>query len=136
MHREAFQPVSTFDFGINRSERSHQVRWLAPLLARPEGRAWFLEQLDCPCSPEEAWTARVFHLCFPLRDIFTADYYQCRGNPELEYQFIAYYNDLFGLPEDFGVHEVWLTAPPQRDSPPSGWWARRLVRGFPAGAHS
>lgn len=53
----------------------------------------------------------MFHLCFPLRDIFTEDYYQCRGKPDLAKQFIAYYNCLFGLPEDFGVHKVWLTAP-------------------------
>jgi hypothetical protein len=107
---QGFQPVATFCWEINRAERSRQVRWLAPLLDRPEGCAWFLERLHCPCTPDEARTADVFHLCFPLRDIFTCDYNQCRGTPHLEDQFIAYYNRLFGLPEDFGVQEVWRTA--------------------------
>lgn len=111
MPSKEFQPVSDFSFEINRAERSRQVRWLAPLLDQPEGRIWFLERLGCPCTPDEAQDAEVFHLCFPLRDIFTADYYQCRGKPQLEDQFIAYYNNLFGLPEDFGVREVWHTAP-------------------------
>jgi hypothetical protein len=111
MTRQIFQPVSEFNFDVNRSERSHQVRWLAPLLAQPDGRAWFLDRLACPCSPEEAQKASVFHLCFPLRDVFTADYYQCRGDTDLEDQFIAYYNCLFDLPEGFGVQEVWHTAP-------------------------
>jgi len=109
--QEQFQPISDFSFDINRAERSQQVRWLVPLLAQPEGRIWFLERLRCLRTPEEAREAKVFHLCFPLRDIFTADYYQCRGHPQLEDQFIAYYNRLFGLPEDFGVQEVWRTAP-------------------------
>ena len=106
-----FRPVSTFSWEINRAERSHQVRWLAPLLDQPEGRAWFLERLRCPCTPDEARAAEVFHLCFPLRDIFTADYYQCRGTPHLEDQFIGYYNRLFGLPEDFGVVESYKVVP-------------------------
>jgi hypothetical protein len=111
MSRETqFQPITTFSWNINRAERSRQVRWLVPLLDRPEGRAWFLERLECPCTRDEARAAEVFHLCFPLRDIFTADYYQCRGTPHLEDQFIAYYNRLFSLPEDFGVNEVWRTA--------------------------
>ncbi len=109
--RPRFQPVTTFCWDVNRAERSQQVRWLAPLLDQPEGRAWFLERLACPCSPAEARTADVFHLCFPLGDIFTADYHRCRGNSHLEDQFIAYYNCLFGLPEGFGVEEVWRTAP-------------------------
>jgi len=108
---EQFSPISDFSFDVNRAERSHQVRRLAPLLDRPEGRAWFLEQLQCPCTLDEARAADVFHLCFPLRDIFTADYYRCRRTPRLEDQFIAYYNRLFGLPEDFGVQEIWRTAP-------------------------
>ncbi len=111
MTQKSFQPVSAFSWEINRAERSHQVRYLVPLLDQPEGRVWFLERLGCPCIPDEAREAEVFHLCFPLRDIFTADYYQCRGQPELEDRFIAYYNDLFGLPQGFGVHEVWRTAP-------------------------
>lgn len=108
---EVFRPVETFSWQINRAERTQQVRLLVPLLDRPEGRAWFLGRLRCPCTPEEALEAEVFHLCFPLRDIFTADYYQCRGKRRLEDQFIAYYNRLFGLPDDFGVREVWRTAP-------------------------
>jgi len=108
---DVFRPVETFSWQINRAERTQQVRLLVPLLDRPEGRAWFLGRLRCPCTPEEALEAEVFHLCFPLRDIFTADYYQCRGKRPLEDQFIAYYNRLFGLPEDFGIQEVWRTAP-------------------------
>jgi hypothetical protein len=108
---QQFHPVSTFSWNINHAERSRQVRWLVPLLDQPEGRAWFLERLECPCTRDEARVAAVFHLCFPLRDIFTADYYQCRGTSHLEDQFIAYYNRLFSLPEDFGVNEVWRTAP-------------------------
>jgi hypothetical protein len=106
-----FQPVDTFSWQINHAERSRQVRWLAPLLNRPEDRIWFLDRLQCPCTPDEARAAEVFHLCFPLRDIFTVDYYQCRGTPHLEDQFIAYYNRLFGLPEDFGANQVWRMAP-------------------------
>jgi hypothetical protein len=108
---QQFHPVSTFSWNINRAERSRQVRWLVPLLDRPEGRAWFLERLECPCTADEARAAEVFHFGFPLRDIFTADYYQCRGTPHLEDQFIAYYNRLFSLPKDFGVDDVWRTAP-------------------------
>lgn len=111
MPDQIFQPVSTFDFEVNRAERSHQVRWLAPLLAQSEGRVWFLRRLNCPCSQEEARAAQVSHLCFPLRDLFTADYYHCRGHTELENQFITYYNDVFGLPAGFGVQKVWRTAP-------------------------
>jgi len=106
MTQKSFQPVSAFSWEINRAERSRQVRWLAPLLRRPQGRIWFLDRMRCPCPPDEARDADVFHLCFPLRDIFTADYYQCRGILHLEDQFITYYNRLFGLPEDFGVDEV------------------------------
>jgi hypothetical protein len=122
-----FQPVETFTWEANRSERSHQARWLVPLLAQPDGREWFCDQVECPCSSEVARAADVFHLCFPLRDVFTTDYYQCRGNPILEDQFIAYYNRLFALPEDFGVHEIWRTAPNNEIRHPaaggrSGWF--------------
>ena len=131
-----FQPVSTFSWDINRAERAHQVRWLAPLLAQPEGRVRFLERLGCPCTPDEARDAKVFHLCFPLRDIFTADYYECRGHPQLEDQFIAYYNDLFGLPQDFGLHEVWRTAPGNEIRHPAaggraGWYEDFLRERIP-----
>jgi hypothetical protein len=108
---QEFQPVTTFSWDINRAERSRQVRWLAPLLDRPEDRVWFLERLECPCTSDEARAAQVFHLCFPLRDVFTDDYYQCRGTPHLEDQFIAYYNHLFDLREDLGINEAWRTAP-------------------------
>lgn len=106
-----FHPVETLIWKINRAERSHQVHLLAPLLQIPAGRAWFLRKLQCPCDEPESSAAEVFHLCFPLRDVFTTDYYQCRGTTDLEYQFIAYYNELFGFPQGFGVQEVWLTAP-------------------------
>lgn len=109
--RPSFQPVSAFTWEINRAERSRQIRWLVPLLDAPEGREWFLERLGCPCSAAEAASSQAFHLCFPLRDILTADYYQCRGNPSLEDEFIRYYNCLLGLPADFGITEIWHTAP-------------------------
>lgn len=107
-----------------------------PLLDQPEGRVWFLERLGCPCIPDEAREAEVFHLCFPLRDIFTADYYQCRGTLHLEDQFIAYYNRLFGLPEDFGVDEVWHTAPGGQIRHPAaggraGWYEAFLQERIP-----
>jgi hypothetical protein len=106
-----FEPVTTFSWAVNRAERSLQARWLVPLLNCPEGRVWFLKQLACPCTDSEAKELQVFHLCFPLRDVFTADYYQCRGDPQRENQFIAYYNRLFDLPDDFGINEIWRTAP-------------------------
>lgn len=106
-----FNPVTSFTWDINRAERSRQVRWLAPLLDATEGRVWFLRKLECPCSDTEAAAAEVFHLCFPLRDLFTADYYQCRGHREREDAFIRYYNCLLGLPVDFGIEAVWRTAP-------------------------
>ncbi len=108
---KTFQPVDTFSWEVNRAERTQQAHLLVPLLDRSEGRAWLLERLKCPCTREEALAAEVFHLCFPLRDLFTKDYYQCRGTSDLEDQFIAYYNKLFDLPEGFGVEEVWRTAP-------------------------
>jgi len=108
---KTFQPVDRFSWEVNRAERTQQVRLLVPLLNRAEGCGWLLERLSCPCTRDEAQAAEVFHLCFPLRDIFTKDYYECRGTPQLEDRFIAYYNDLFGLPEGFGVKEVWRTAP-------------------------
>lgn len=127
-----FRPVPTFYWDINRTKRSHQVHWLAPLLDDPEGRAWFLEQLECPCTPDEARTAEVFHLCLPLRDIFTEDYYRCQGESHLEDQFIAYYNRLFDLPEDFGVQDVWRTAPGKEIRHPAargrGGWYDDLLR--------
>jgi hypothetical protein len=133
-----FEPLAEFSFDVNRSERSHQVRYLAPLLTQPDGRVWFVKELGCPCSREEARTASVFHLCFPLRDIFTADYYQCRGNAELEAEFIAYYNRLFGLPEEFGVEDVWLTAPNNEIRHPAaggraGWYEAFLQERIPDG---
>jgi len=128
--------VSTFSWDINRAERSRQVRWLAPLLDQPDGRVWFLEHLAWPGPPGEARTARVFHLCFPLRDIFTADYYACRGRPQLEDQFILYYNQLFDLPQDFGVQEVWRTAPGGEIRHPgaggrAGWYDQFLQERVP-----
>jgi hypothetical protein len=131
-----FHPVGTFSWEINRAERSLQVRLLAPLLERPWGRIWLLEKLGCPCSGEEAHATQVFHLCFPLRDIFSADYYRCRGTPNLEDQFIAYYNQLFDLPEGFGIQEVWRTAPGAEIRHPAaggraGWYDEFLDERIP-----
>jgi hypothetical protein len=108
---DVFRPVESFSWDVNRAERTQQVRLLVPLLDRADGRAWFLERLACPCGRQEALAAQVFHLCFPLRDIFTKDYCRCRGSVGLADQFIKYYNELFGFPEGFGVEEIWRTAP-------------------------
>jgi hypothetical protein len=131
-----FKPVDAFCWEINRAERSRQVRWLAPLLDRSEGCVWVLEKLAYPGTADEARAAQVFHLCFPLRDVFTADYYQCRGKPDLEEQFIAYYNQLFDLPEHFGIQEVWRTAPGGAIRHPgaggrAGWYDRFLQERIP-----
>jgi hypothetical protein len=133
---DGFRPVETFSWTVNRAERTQQVRLLVPLLARPDGRAWFLERLECRCGHDEALAAEVFHLCFPLRDIFTADYYHCRGTSHLEDEFIAYHNDLFGLPSDFGVEEVWRTAPRGKIRHPAaggraGWYEEFLEERIP-----
>ncbi|MBN1580157.1 MAG: hypothetical protein JXA89_05600 [Anaerolineae bacterium] len=124
---KGFEPIPTFSWDVNRAERSLQVRWLAPLLERPQGCAWLLKRFACPCPEEEAKAAQVFHLCFPLRDVFTADYYQCRGDAQREDRFIAYYNHLFDLPEDFGMNEIWRTAPDDEIRHPAaggraGWY--------------
>jgi hypothetical protein len=111
MTDERFQPIPDFGFDVNRSERAQQARWLVPLLAQPEGRVWFLDRLGCLCTSDEARAANAFHFVFPLRDIFTADYYRCRGNLGLETEFIAHYNPLFSMPADFGIEDVWRTAP-------------------------
>jgi hypothetical protein len=106
-----FQPATTFSWNINRAERAQQVQFLVPLLANPEGRAWFLERLSCPCISEEARVAQPFHFVFPLRDLFSFEYDQCRGNPELEAAFIARYNQRFGLAAGFGIDTIWRTQP-------------------------
>jgi hypothetical protein len=84
---------------------------LVPLLDLPEGRAWFLERLRCPCSREEGLEAEVFHFCYPLRDVLTADYWDRRRKGTYVDEFIRYYNRLFDLPDDFGVDDVWRTEP-------------------------
>ncbi len=106
MSNTSFQPVATFNFDVNHAERTQQVRLLAPLLARSSGCVWFLNQIDCPCTVGEAESAQPYHLCFPLRDLFTWDYHVCRPDPATTRQFIAYYNQLFGLPVDFGVETI------------------------------
>ena len=113
MKNTEFKPAEEFNFEINRAERTVQARWLVPLLRLTEGRHWLLHELGVKIPHEIAEATHVYHLCFPLRDVFTNDYWQCRKtkNKKLEEQFIAFYNRLFGLPESFGVGEVWLTAP-------------------------
>lgn len=106
-----FRPVFDFSFEVNRAERAQQVRLLVPLLADPEGRVWLLEHLGCPCTADEARTGESFHFVFPLRDLFSYDYNECRGASGREADFIAYYNRLFGLSVDFGANTVWRTHP-------------------------
>lgn len=55
--KDQFQPVSIFSWDINRAERSRHVRWLAPLLERPDGRAWNLARLGRPCGAEDVQPA-------------------------------------------------------------------------------
>lgn len=124
---EVFCPVDGFDWCVNRSERCQQVRLLVPLPDSLGGRSWLLRKLNCRFVSDEASSSHVFHFCFPLRDVFTADYNQCRGNRALEDQFIAVYNRLFGLPERFGVEEIWRTAPGEQIRHPAaggraGWY--------------
>ncbi len=109
-----FNPTQLFTWESNGDARSWQVRWLVPLLNSPEGRVWFLERLHCPCSTESARGAQVFHFCHPLRDLFRQDFRQCQGDREQEDRFIAYYNELFGLPSACGIDRVWR--PPHKDS--------------------
>jgi hypothetical protein len=106
-----FHLVENFSWEVNRSERALQAQLLVPLLEQPDGREWFLTAIKGPCSAEEGRSAEVFHLCFPLRDLFTEDLHRCREIPESADEFIAYYNELFGLPTGFGVKDVWRTAP-------------------------
>ena len=60
MANHGFQPVKDFTFDINRAERTQQVRRLVQSITSPRGRAWFLHQLDSPCSDG-------FHVGRPLR---------------------------------------------------------------------
>ena len=128
-----FRPASSSTWEINQVERSRQVSWLVPLLERPDGQVWLIKHLQCPCPTDEAEAAEPFHLCFPLRDKLTEEYRHCRGKPDLEDQFIAYYNNLFDLPEDFGIQEVWKAAPGGeiRHPTPGGRRPVRLVRKVP-----
>jgi hypothetical protein len=77
------------------------------------GKFWLLSSLGVAVSKQDAAASQVFHLSFPLKDIFTFDYYYCRGKRDLEDQFIAYYNDIFSLPVGFGIERIWRTAPGQ-----------------------
>lgn len=126
MTQNSLVPIPNFDFDINRSERTEQVRRLVPLLASPEGRAWFLRQIACPCSGAEAREGRPYHLAFPLRDLFTADFYASRRKPAHEAALIAIYNELFGLPADYGAATFWrhhVGGPIRHPAAPgrSGW---------------
>lgn len=111
MTANTFVPVPDFDFDINRAERTQQVRYLVPLLATPEGRTWFLRRIARPCSDDEAREGQLYHLAFPLRDLFTADFHTCRAKPVTERArwedaLITYYNTLFGLPLDYGTDTI------------------------------
>ena len=112
-----FRPVGDFTFEINRVERTQQARILVPLLDSPEGRAFFLDKLGCPCSEDAARKGRPFHLAFPLRDLFTADFYHCRGHPDLEAQLITHYNTLFDLQPTYGAATFWRKHPDDPVSP-------------------
>jgi len=131
-----FKPVGEFNFDVNRAERAQQVQLLVPLLADPEGRLWILERLGCPCTVDEARAAEPFHFVFPLRDLFSADYDACRGDPELEIEFIVFYNNLFGMPREFGADTVWRIQPGGPIRHPAapgrkGWHREFLVQYLP-----
>jgi hypothetical protein len=140
MTHEPFRHVRDFTFEVNRAERTQQVRILVPLLNSPAGRAWFLDKLGCPCTEEVARKGRAFHLAFPLRDLFTADFYQCRDKPDLEAQLIAYYNALFDLSPTYGAHTIWRRHPDDPLSPirhpaapgRSGWHRAFLAQYVPS----
>ena len=126
-----FEGVRTFDFKINRSERALQVRWLVPLLLSVSGRHWFLNKLQVPCDEGDASKATVFHLCFPLRDVFTADYYDAIEQRDAQRQLVLYYNRLFGLPDEFGLDDVWRKKPDSDirhpGAPGRAGWSERFL---------
>ena len=126
-----FQPQECLTWRLNRSARSWQARYIVPLLAQPEGRAWFVRRLGSTCPPEAAATGEVWHFTYPLRDLFLADLASVRGQREAEEGFIAYYNDLFGLPADCGIAEVWRKTPggPLRcpTEGKDGGWSDRIL---------
>lgn len=130
---EQFHPVAEFDFEVNRAERTQQARLLVPLLAEPKGRVWFLQQLNCPCIEDEASKAQPYHLAFPLRDLVSWDLHNSRGDPAREAAFIRYYNQLFGLPDDYGADTIWRTQPGGTIRHPAargrGGWHRRFLSG-------
>lgn len=138
MPNSAFTPIPDFTFAINRAERTEQVRRLVPLLASPEGRAWLLREIACPCSEAEARAGQPYHLAFPLRDLFTADFYACRekegaDRSACEAALIGYYNGLFDLPEDYGAGTFWRRhegGPIRHPAAPgrSGWHRSFLAR--------
>ncbi|NLG51307.1 MAG: hypothetical protein GX552_14460 [Chloroflexi bacterium] len=127
-----FRPVESFGWNTSADARSFQVHWLAPVLATPQGRAWFLERLRCPTSTQAAHDGQVSHFCHPLHNLFQQDLAACQGDRQQEDRLIAYYNDLFGLPADCGIEQVWrsprkgrLRLPYQRGA----WgWTDKLLR--------
>lgn len=127
--RGGFQPIASYSWGITHSQRSWQVHWLAPLLERADGRAWLLrDKLRCPCTPDEAAQAEVFHFCRPLGELLDADLGRCQGETASQEGFIAYYNQLFGLPEAFGLDGIWRSAPGGELRHPRDWGRAFLRR--------
>lgn len=106
-------------------------KWLRPLLQQPDGRAWFLERLRCPCTSEQARTAEVSFRRRPLRDLIEQDYAACGGGVPAQERMVSTYNALFNLPDGCGIHQVWhadrageMRLPAQGVG--KGWTAKQL----------
>lgn len=139
-----FQPTPEFTMDVNRAERSWQVRWLAPLLARADGLQWFLQRIGLTVSMAEAEASvdDVYHLCFPLRDMLARELQHCRGTSALEDQLIAYYDQLvddglaryherFGRAQTAVPRHAWRQSPGETISHPVA--PRRGEAAAPAG---
>jgi len=127
-----FQPAHSFTWESSADGRGFQVHWLAPVLAAPQGRAWFLERLRCPCSMEAAYRGQVSHFCHPLPNLFQQDLLSCQGDQQQEDRLTSYYNDLFGLPADCGIERVWRSPRKGRLRLPyqqgAAGWSDKLLR--------
>lgn len=101
--------MPAYSMALNSSTRSQQARWVVPLLEKPGGRTWLLRRLGCPVSADEATAAEVYHLCYPLRDLFLADCSQSGRRWHPPDALLCAYNLLLGLPESFGLEDLWRT---------------------------
>lgn len=104
---------------------------LEELLALPDGRAWLLERLRCPCSTEQARAANVTLRCRPLLELLQQDYAACGGVVAAQGRLAEAYNALFRLADDCGIRKVWRADRPGEMRLPladddTGWPAKLL----------